>query len=256
MGSQAMGILEHGVGGMRRLASPPAPPPAAPAPLALGGELRGQRLGLVALYSLGIGAFGIAWCAAYLLWDPVRAETDWAQVGVMVPPAILGGAGWWALYRCRRGQLRRATYTNVAALILAATANLAFIRNAEGAAVVTYAVAVSLAALVIEGRRVAVVGRHLRPSPPRWRARSRSFPVVAQVGAAAGAGAGALLSPRRSVEPCPWACSGCSAATSTPRTERAWALARESRRRQPPRASERAPQLNSAPSSCRRRTPS
>lgn len=180
MGTQAMGMLEHNVGGMSPLASAAVAPPVAPVPQTLGGELRGQRLGLIALYSLGIGVFGVAWCAAYVLWVPVRTETDWAQVGVTVPPAILGGAGWWALYRCRRGQLRRATYTNVSALILAATANLAFIRNAEGPAVVTYAVAVSLAALVIEGREWLCWGGIIGLSGLGG-ALLHSFPVLPQV---------------------------------------------------------------------------
>ncbi len=180
MSSQAMGILEQGLGGMSRLPSGAVAPPAAPAPRPPGGELRGQRLALIALYSLGIGVFGVAWCAAYLRWVPARTETDWAQVAVAVPPAILGGSGWWALYRCRRGQLRRATYTNVAALILAATANLAFIHNAEGPAVVTYAVAVSLAALVIEGREWLCWGGIIGLSGLGG-ALLHSFPVLPQV---------------------------------------------------------------------------
>jgi signal transduction histidine kinase len=153
MVNQAVGTLEHMLGGTSGLAFAAVPPPVGgTAPSTLGGELRGQRLRLIALYSLGIGLFGVAWCISYLLSAPLPTEMGWYRIGVTAPPAILGGAGWWALYRCRHGQLRRATYTNVAALILAATANLVFIRNAEGAAVVTYAVAVSLAALVIEGR--------------------------------------------------------------------------------------------------------
>jgi signal transduction histidine kinase len=70
----------------------------------------------------------------------------------VVQAAILSIAGWSALYDCRRGRLHRATYTTVTALILAATINLATVRNAEGAAVMTYSVAVGIAALVIEGR--------------------------------------------------------------------------------------------------------
>src|SRR5262249_12823283 len=65
---------------------------------------------------------------------------------------LLGVSGWWARYRCLRGQLRRSTYTNAAALTLAATLNLAMVRNAEGAAVATYAVAAAIVALVIQGR--------------------------------------------------------------------------------------------------------
>ena len=132
--------------------------PAIRARRAAGPELRDQRLRLISFYSLGIGLFGVAWCLAYFVSAAGRADVGWTQVGITGSAAILGASGWWAWYRCRRGQLRRATYTNVAALTLAATANLACIANAEGAAVITYMVGVSLAALVIEGREWLVWG--------------------------------------------------------------------------------------------------
>lgn len=158
MSSEAIDVRRNQTAGANGRAPTADAPPAVPAQHALDAELRDQRLRLVSLYSLGIGIFGLGWCLAYCVLALARIDADWMQLAVTGPAAVLGGAGWWALYRCRRGQLRRATYTNVAALTLAATANLACIANAEGAAVITYTVGISLAALVIEGREWLVWG--------------------------------------------------------------------------------------------------
>jgi len=140
------------------LLTPDAPPPGAGAPAttstpALDAELRVQRLRLVALYSLALAIASTVWMAAHCALLVVDANPQWLRFAITVLQAtILSVAGWAALYACRRGRLRIATYCNVAALTLAATINLATVSNAEGAAVVTYAVAVGLAALAIEGR--------------------------------------------------------------------------------------------------------
>ncbi len=123
--------------------SPPAQP-------ALDAELRDQRLRVVRWYSFGVGVGGVAWFVAFLTIVTGGQRPTGVQAAVLAHAAVLGFAGWLAYGWCRRGRLRHATYTNASALILAGTANLALIGNAEGAAVITYAVAVSLAALVIE----------------------------------------------------------------------------------------------------------
>jgi signal transduction histidine kinase len=155
--NQAIGVLgslASGAGGRATIAQVA---PAVPAQRTLDAELRGQRLRVVALYSFGLGLCGTIWVAFWLvahargwLGEPVSDGTRLAAT--VAQAAVVGGAGWYALYLCRLSRLRRATYTNVAALALSATINLAFIRNAEGAAVMIYAIAASLAALVIEGR--------------------------------------------------------------------------------------------------------
>lgn len=226
MSNPAVGILEHAAGGMSGLAFPAVAPPAGTTQRALGGELRDQRLRLVALYSLGIGLFGVAWCTSYFLSTPVPAETGWTRLGVTVPPAVLGGAGWWALYRCRRGQLRRATYTNVAALIFAATANLVFIRNAEGSAVVTYAVAVSLAALVIEGREWLCWGGIIGLSGLGG-SLLHSFPVFPQVVLSPALAAASLLCSSTLGFAVPMGLFWLFSRNLNASHEQAWALARE-----------------------------
>ncbi|MGH7786501.1 MAG: sensor histidine kinase [Candidatus Binatia bacterium] len=130
------------------------PAPVLPGQSALDGDLRSRRLALVRWYSLGIAVVGslwfFVWCAAFLAYAERPSTVEWLATASQ--SILLGGAGWYALYRTSHGRLRRATYTNVAALILAATINLAFIRNAEGSAIVMFTVAMSLAALVLEGR--------------------------------------------------------------------------------------------------------
>ena len=150
MGGPAIGILGRvaeaaSAIGLPTVVSSPAKP-------ALDAQLRAQRLRVVWWYSLGIGGFGMAWCLAFIRFSATHPDPDGTQIAVLAHAAILGGAGWLAFAYCRRGRLRHATYTNAAALTLAGTANLAFIDNAEGAAVITYAVAVSLIALVVESR--------------------------------------------------------------------------------------------------------
>jgi signal transduction histidine kinase len=132
------------VTGLTALAAPAAQP-------ALDAALHDQRVELVRLYSLGIAGFGLAWCAAYLaLAGGAAGVSDWSEVIVGVHAAVLGSAGCLAYRYCGAGMLRHATYTDAAALIFAASINLACIGNAEGAGVMTYFVAVSLLALVVE----------------------------------------------------------------------------------------------------------
>jgi len=157
MGSQAISTLEH-MAGPSRLASGADARPTVPAKSAVDATLRAQRLRVVERYSLALGVCGVMWAAAWIAVHGRAAlghgETAarWAVLGVTAQALILAYAGWHAFYRCRHGQLRRATYTDVSALAFAAALNFALIRNAEGAGVVTFAVAVGLAALVIEGR--------------------------------------------------------------------------------------------------------
>jgi len=150
MASWAIGILD--------VLAPHAKPVATAALEEISGdgrraELRAQRMRLVALYSLALAIASTLWVAAHCALLIVAANRPWLRFAItVVQAAILCAAGWSALYACRRRHLRIATYCNVAALTLAATINLATVTNAEGAAVVTYAVAVGLAALAIEGR--------------------------------------------------------------------------------------------------------
>ncbi len=151
MGTPAIGILERVADraiGLSAVLAPPAQP-------ALDAQLRGQRLRVIWWYSLGIGLFGLAWCVAFLAAIAHEPEVQWTQIAVVAHAAVLGAAGWLAYAYCHAGRLRHATYTDAAALIMAGTANLATIANAEGAAVITFAVALSLAALVIEPREWA-----------------------------------------------------------------------------------------------------
>ena len=148
MGSPAIGMLERVADRAIGLSDVLAPP----AQTALDAQLRGQRLRVVWWYSIGIGVFGIAWCVAFLGIIATEPAARWTQLAVVTHAVVLSGAGWLAYYYCRAGHLRHATYTDAAALTMAGTANLAFIANAEGAAVITFAVAVSLVALVVESR--------------------------------------------------------------------------------------------------------
>ncbi len=111
-----------------------------------------QRLRLVSFYSFALGAIGIGWCVAYLIYAAINGVIDSLPLSLMVPAVLLGITGWFAFAQCRRGNLRAATYINVGALITSATFNLSTIANAEGIGFITYCVAVSLAAPVIEGR--------------------------------------------------------------------------------------------------------
>jgi signal transduction histidine kinase len=157
MGSQAIGILERMAGGVSGLTSSAPVAPAVPAQHTLDADLRDQRLRVVWFYSFGLGVVGTLWVAFWLVahargWLGEPASDGPRLAATVLQAGVLGAAGWYALYRCQRGRLRRATYTNVSALALSATINLAFISNAEGAAVMIFAIAASLAALVIEGR--------------------------------------------------------------------------------------------------------
>jgi signal transduction histidine kinase len=131
----------------------PAAPPAAPSGGALDAELRGQRLRLISIASFSLGTAGAFWALGQGVVALGESDNERMRFAVSVLQSlILAAGGWTGFYRSRRRQLRRATYCNVSALILSATINLAFIRNAEGAAVAAYAAAVGLAALVIRDR--------------------------------------------------------------------------------------------------------
>ena len=157
MSSQAIGVL-HGLvmGANDRPAAPPLSPTLPPQP-ALDVELRDQRLSVISWYSFGLGLCGGAWAIVWVIahdrsaFDPTAAS-GMQFAATLFPAAVLSFAGWLALYWCWFGRLRHATYTNAAALALTATINLACIRNAEGAAVMTFATAAGLIALVAEGR--------------------------------------------------------------------------------------------------------
>lgn len=135
-----------------------------------------QRLRLVSFYSFGLGAIGIGWIVVYLVY---AALSDGAtqSLPITLPATLLGITGWFAFAQCRRGNLRAATWINVVALVASATINLSTIANAEGIGFITYCVAVSLAAPVIEGRdwlRLAV----LVSGASLLGALLHSFPVV------------------------------------------------------------------------------
>src|SRR5262245_61002169 len=134
MSTSGLASFEGIVGGLARH----RPVLHVPAQGTLDDELRQQRLNWVRIYSLGIGVFGIGWCLAFLAYALIVREVDEVTISVTAQAAVLGIAGWHGLYRCRLGGLRQATYANFAALLLAATTNLAFTTNAEGVAVVTY----------------------------------------------------------------------------------------------------------------------
>ena len=151
MGNQALGILDAMASVTPAFAR--AIPPRVPSAPALEAEMRASRLRLIAIASFGLGTCGVLWGLGHAVIAYLEVETDRMRLFVTVLQcAVLSAGGWCGFYRCHRGQLRRATYCNVAALMLAATINLVLVRNAEGAAVVTYAAAVGLAALVIQGR--------------------------------------------------------------------------------------------------------
>jgi len=133
----------------------PAAPEVVPVPSrdALDAELRGRRVRLVAVFSLCLGVAGVIWALGQGLVALGEGESERMRFMVStLQSAVLAAGGWFGVFHARLGHLRRATYSNVAALTLSATINLAFIRNAEGAAVAAYAGAVGLAALVMQGR--------------------------------------------------------------------------------------------------------
>jgi signal transduction histidine kinase len=135
-----------------------------------------QRLGLVSFYSFALGAIGLGWIVAYLVYAAMSGRAT-PSLPITLPATLLGITGWFAFAQCRRGNLRAATWINVVALITSATINLSTIANAEGIGFITYCVAVSLAAPVIEGRdwlRLAV----LVSSAALLGALLHSFPIV------------------------------------------------------------------------------
>jgi signal transduction histidine kinase len=157
MGSQAIGRLERMAGSVGAIAPTAPATPAFPTQHTLDADLHDQRLRVVWFYSLGLGVVGTLWVGFWLIahsqgWLGEPGSDGARLVATVLQAGVLGAAGWYAFYRCRLGRLRRATYTNVSALALSATINLALISNAEGAAVMIFAIAASLAALVIEGR--------------------------------------------------------------------------------------------------------
>ncbi|MDX2165969.1 MAG: ATP-binding protein [Deltaproteobacteria bacterium] len=110
-----------------------------------------QRLRLVSFYSFALGAIGVGWIVAYVGYAALSRGAS-LSLRITLPATLLGVTGWFAFAQCRRGNLRAATWINVIALITSATINLSTIANAEGIGFITYCVAVSLAAPVIEGR--------------------------------------------------------------------------------------------------------
>lgn len=153
----------------------PVPPPGD-----LDATLRRQRLWLVRVYSAGIALFGLGWCLLFARWGPSASGDDPLVLVTTAHAAVLGSAGCYALLRCWTGDLRRAAYANLGALILTPTINLAVIANAEGAGIATYAVAASVAALVLEGREWAWFGLALALSALAG-ALLHAFPLVPQV---------------------------------------------------------------------------
>ena len=151
-----------------------------PARGALDRQLRDQRLRLIRLYSLGVAIFGSLWCAAYFWPSLAGGGMDLRMAVVSAHAGFLGLAGVLALYLCRLGHLQAATYLNVLALIGIATINLALIANAEGAGIITYCVAISIAALVVEGRQWIVLALVLTLAALAG-ALLHSFPVVEPV---------------------------------------------------------------------------
>ena len=240
MDSQATSIL--GIGALREpvLAEPAAD--AAAQERAVDVELRAQRLRVVAWYSTLLGICGLLWCAAYAVVALSGVEADRASLAAtLFPSAVLSLAGWWAVYRCRRGQLRRATYANVAALTLTATANLVFIRNAEGSAVATYAVAFGMAALVIQGREWLWWGG-IFAAAALLGSTAHALNVVAQFELPPGLAAGALIISATLGLSVPMALFWLFSRDLTASHQRAWELTREAAAANT-RASERARQL-------------
>ncbi|MEO8601139.1 MAG: ATP-binding protein [bacterium] len=111
-----------------------------------------QFLRLVSFYSAGLGASGLAWCIAYVVYASLTGSLDTLSIAVTTPAAVLGVTGWFAYGQCRRGNVRAATAINVVALLIGGTVNLSMIANAEGVGFISYCVAISLAAPVIKGR--------------------------------------------------------------------------------------------------------
>jgi signal transduction histidine kinase len=197
-----------------------------PAQGTLDDELHRQRLGWVGIYSLGIGVFGLGWGIAFVSYGLLSGGLDRVTMAVSLQAGVLSTAGWWASSLCRRGRLRPATYMNFAALLFAATANLACTTNAEGVAVITYGVAMSLAAMVIEGREwlwvtlvlsgCALLGSLLH-----------SFPLIAQGALPDPVAIGALLCTATLGLAVPAALFWLFSANLTASRAEAWALARE-----------------------------
>src|SRR5215472_7302009 len=142
MGSQAISMLDFGSAKVTDRGAAASRPAGTVAEPILAGELRAERLHVVRLYSIALAVFATIWVLTHGIVALIDPHFEWIRLGVtVVQAAILSVAGWSALYECSRGRLHRATYTTVGALIVAATINLATVRNAEGAAVMTYSVA-------------------------------------------------------------------------------------------------------------------
>jgi signal transduction histidine kinase len=123
-----------------------------PAQRALDEQLREQRLLLIRIYSIGLAVVSAGWCLAYLYimwrgtWPTPRSTL------VNLHALVLVAAGVVSYRYCAQGRLRPATYLIVLPLAVVATVNLALIANAEGSGLVTYSIAVCVAALALEGR--------------------------------------------------------------------------------------------------------
>ena len=227
MSGQATRMLQFGTVEVSERTRAELTPSAGGSEHAPAGELGAQRLRVVELYSLALAVCATLWCVANGVAALVDPNFDWTRLGVTVIQAgILSVAGWSSLRDSRHGRLRRATYTSVAALIVAATINLASVRNAEGAAVITYAVAVAFAALVIEGREwlwwggilavASLIGTLLH-----------SFAVFPQAELSPVVAAAALVSAATLGLAVPMGLFWLFSRDLTSSHERAWALARE-----------------------------
>ncbi len=132
--------------------------PALPTQRRLDQRLRAQRLRLIWMYSLGLSVFSWLWCAGSVAYGLVISHSGWLTVFMASHASILAVGACIALVFCRYRSLRAATYTNVAALLVVGAIHLACLDNAEAAGVIIYCVAVSVAALVLEGREWLRVG--------------------------------------------------------------------------------------------------
>lgn len=119
---------------------------------ALDEQLHAQRLRLVRGSAIALAVLGGLWCVTYLGYFLKRALPAELMLLVSVQAGMLSAAGVIGVLLCRANRLRPAVYAVVLPLIATATLNLAFVANAEGAGVITYCVAVSIAAFSLEGR--------------------------------------------------------------------------------------------------------
>jgi signal transduction histidine kinase len=124
--------------------------PEVPPQARLEARLHAQRLTLVRIFSAGLVVLSAGTCVAYLVHAAHSGHVGVAAVGCH--SGILAFAGMLALYFCRKGRLREATYTVALPLISQATLLLALVADSHGIAVIDYGLVVSIAALTLDGR--------------------------------------------------------------------------------------------------------